>query len=380
MKFLNFLALFLLICSQAHSQQKYTLEAMRNVVDNNYNFWICTPPNYQKPDSSKTTLSNNADSSALAATADSTAAGIAINNDSAAVKAKLPLVVFLHGASLCGHDLYRVRRYGSLDAIKIGRDINAVILAPQNPGGSWQPNKISELMDWCRDNYDIDTNRIYVLGMSLGGYGTIDFCATYPEKVAAAMALCGGSSGKGSISNLGKLPLWIVHGTADRRVGIKCSKVIVNEMVANKNDSLLRYTWLPGGSHGAPCKLFYMNETYDWLFSHSLSDSTRRINEGFDLTMASLKGAYQGCNFHGDFLKVIDSNPTAGRSSYAGGSYSGGPLIDYSKCDVHVVRSGDVLVNIAKKYHVTVDQICRLNGISRTSTLRIGQKLRVRAK
>lgn len=55
-------------------------------------------------------------------------------------------------------------------------------------------------------NYAFDRNRVYVLGMSLGGYGTLDFVGTYPERVAAALALCGGCSLKDQ-SRLGEAPL-----------------------------------------------------------------------------------------------------------------------------------------------------------------------------
>ena len=326
--------------------QKYTLEAKRNVLENNYNYWVCTPPDYAAKNDS-------------------------VSSDS--VK-KFPLVVFLHGASLCGHNLNLVRRYGCLNAVQIGRDINAVIVAPQNPGGAWNPKKIAGIMDWTSENYNIDTNRIYVLGMSLGGYGTVDFCATYPEKVAAAMALCGGSSGKGEICNLGKLPFWIIHGTADRRVGINCSKSIVAELEASQNDSLLMYTWLQGGSHGALARLFYMEKTYEWLFSHSLSDSVKTVHRDFSVSMTDIKHAYEHINRSPERVKVIDPNPNT--CSY-NNAYKN---IDFSDCEVWTVRQGDILVNIARATRTTVDAICRLNGISRTSMLRIGQKLKIREK
>jgi len=340
MKFLSTLILSLIIGFQAVGQN-YTLEAKRGVLPGIYLYWVCTPPDYTIKDT--------------------------IETDS--VK-KFPLVVFLHGASLCGHDLYRVRRYGCLNAVQMGRDINAVIIAPQNPGGAWNPKKISDIMDWTTENYNIDTNRVYVLGMSLGGYGTIDFCATYPEKVSAAMALCGGSSGQGEISNLGKLPLWIIHGTADRRVGISCSKTIVSELEASQNDSLLMYTWLKGGSHSALAKLFYMDKTYEWLFSHSLADSVRQVNRDFSVEMSDLPHAYENLTRTQNRITVIDT------ASYAVRHY----VPDCPDCEIWVVKQGDVLVNIARATHTTVDNICRLNGITRTSTLRIGQKLRIRAK
>ncbi len=76
------------------------------------------------------------------------------------------------------------------------------------------------------EHYDVDTTRVYVIGMSLGGYGTLDFVGTYPQRVAAAMALCGGSTLK-DMSGLADVPFWIQHGTADRAVPVSQSKAVV---------------------------------------------------------------------------------------------------------------------------------------------------------
>lgn len=240
----------------ARTLEQGSTEAMRGVVPGNYNFWIFTPEGYEPQGRG------------------------------------LPLVIFLHGASLCGNNLDRVRRYGPLDAIKKGKVVPAVVLAPQNSGGAWSPSKINELLEWTEAHYAIDTTRIYVLGMSLGGYGTMDFVAAYPEKVAAAMALCGGCSVK-QPDGLGQVPLWIMHGTADRAVSISQSKRVVSYLQQTGHDQLLRYDWLPGASHGAPARLFYLQKTYDWLFSHSLHDTPRVVDRSFDIGMDDIRETYQ---------------------------------------------------------------------------------------
>lgn len=90
-----------LICSAQYD----LLSAKKGVIKGNYNFWVYTPEEYYY-------------------TQEST-----------------PLIFFLHGASLCGRDLNRVLRYGSIDAAKMGLMIPALIVAPQNPGGWWDPHK-----------------------------------------------------------------------------------------------------------------------------------------------------------------------------------------------------------------------------------------------
>lgn len=231
------------------------LRPVKDEIPGGYNFWVYTPIDYYY------TLENT------------------------------PVVIFLHGASLCGHDLNRVRRYGPLDAIVKGREIDALTIVPQNPGGAWSPKKIMQMLDWVKKNYQCDTTRVYVLGMSLGGFGTMDVCGTYPDRIAAGMALCGGTSLK-DVSGLGKLPFWIIHGTADRAVSISQSKAVVEKLQDSGNDSRLRYEWLVGGNHGTPSRIFYLKKTYDWLFSHSLLDKKRPVNKDIDIGMNDIHKAY----------------------------------------------------------------------------------------
>ena len=151
-----------------------------------------------------------------------------------------PVVMFLHGASLCSKDMNRSRRYGPLDAIVRGRQIDALVIVPQNPGGAWNPDKLNDILEWTKKNYAMDSTRVYVLGMSLGGYGTMDFAAAYPDKIAAAMALCGGCSAKDK-SGLGRLPLWIIHGTGDRAVSVKQSQVVVTRITRYQQRQTLTF-------------------------------------------------------------------------------------------------------------------------------------------
>ena len=235
------------------------LAAIRGEVEDGYDFWLYVPSDYSK-------------------TFD-----------------KTPVIIFLHGASLCGSDMNRSRRYGPLHALKMGRDIRAMIITPQNPGGAWNPRKINNILEWVEDNYPMDDSRVYVLGMSLGGYGTMDFCGTYHEKIAAGMALCGGCSLK-DVQGLGELPFWIIHGTGDRAVGVEQSKRVVRALQQADNDYMLRFDWLPGASHGALARIFYLEKTYQWLFSHSLRDKKRRVNMAIDISNADLKNAYDNMN------------------------------------------------------------------------------------
>lgn len=245
------LLLFLSLSSSAYD----FLRPVKGQIPNGYNFWVYTPLDYYY------SLENT------------------------------PVIIFLHGASLCGRDLNRVRHYGPLDAIVKGREIEALTIVPQNPGGAWSPQKVMQVLDWVKSHYECDTTRVYVMGMSLGGFGTMDVCGTYPDRIAAGMALCGGTS-LTDVSGLGKLPFWILHGTADRAVPIQRSKDVVQKLQDANTDSRLRYDWLKGGNHGTPARIFYLKKTYDWLFSHSLRDKGRPVNRNIDIGLPDIQRAY----------------------------------------------------------------------------------------
>ena len=117
------------------------------------------------------------------------------------------------------------------------------------------------------------------------------FYIFYPDRIAAGMALCGGTS-LHDVSGLGKLPFWIIHGTADRAVSIKQSEVVVDKLQNSSNDTRLRYNWLQGANHGTPARIFYLKKTYDWLFSHSLVDKDRPVNKDVSIDLSDIHKAY----------------------------------------------------------------------------------------
>ena len=353
----RFFLIFFLILSLSATAQ--TLTAHRNAVSNAYNFWVSTPVEYDS------------------------------------VGDSMPVILFLHGASLCGNNLERVRRYGPLHALAMGRTINAIIIAPQNPGGAWNPERVNHVVDWVFDHYRCDTNRFYVIGMSLGGYGTIDYSAAYSHRIAASVAMCGGGNPK-SYCGLNEMPLWIMHGTADRAVGISQSKKVIRAMIQCGDTSRLRFTSLAGVTHSGLARAFYLPELYEWLFQHRLDTPDRPVSRDYEFTPALLSQAYRNTNrkanrliIHSsderkssgkdskDDLPAITTQGADGQESVAvsdNDTNSGSPAVEY-----HTIRSGDTLGKIARQHNTTIQQLCRLNNnINTKTTLRIGRKLKVR--
>ena len=183
-----------------------------------------------------------------------------------AKKEKVPVIIFLHGRSLSGHDLSRVKRYGVLRAIERGKDLDAIVVAPQTANG-WDPDKVMEVLDKVEKDYPVDKERIYVCGMSMGGYGTIDVAGKYPDRIAAAVAICGGGSLKYAC-NLTKVPLWVQHGTNDRAVPASESKKIVNAIRSCNEGADVKLTLITGGTHGSVERLFHQQEIYKWMFGY----------------------------------------------------------------------------------------------------------------
>ncbi len=178
---------------------------------------------------------------------------------------KQPVLIFLHGKSLSGTDLNRVRRYGVLRAMDKGKKIPAIVVAPQLAKGSWNPDKVLEVLEYVKINYNVDESRIYVCGMSLGGYGTLHFAGKHADKITAAVAICGG----GNVSDgckLATIPLWIQHGDVDYIVPMSESKKVVEAIKKCDESADVTLTIIKGGNHGNVERLFHEDAMYDWLF------------------------------------------------------------------------------------------------------------------
>lgn len=181
---------------------------------------------------------------------------------------KLPLFLFLHGKSLSGKDIQRVKQYGVLRAIEKGRKIPAIVVAPQLASGSWNPEKVFELIEYLQKNYSIDEQRIYLCGISLGGYGTLHFAGKYPDKLTAAVAICGGGNEKDGC-RLATVPFWIQHGDVENIVPLSESQKMYDAIKKCNINADVTLTVIKGGNHGSVEGLFHQDELYEWLFNKS---------------------------------------------------------------------------------------------------------------
>lgn len=354
-----FALLLLLLCPLATTAHQ--LYAITNTTANGYNFWLYVPASYKDYRVERQ------------------------QNVEKKLPESLPIVVFLHGRSLSGTDLTKVRKYGTLDALHAGRKINAIVIAPQVKSGDWwRPNRVMSLINWVADNYDVDTSRIYVLGMSLGGYGALDFAAAYPKETAAAMAFCGGSTRKpADLARLNEVPLWIMHGTADNLVPVSESRRVQKAMKeANSDTPRLRYDEFVGAGHSLYARTFYTGEAYEWLFKHSTNDTMRPVDRTVQIPHSRLSNQpYRGLKFRSVPLNVVQKSVAVPETSKLKHTRS----VPQKKAEMaagnyHTIAAGDTLTKLAKMYNTTIKQLCEWNNITETSILKIGQKIVVKGE
>jgi predicted peptidase len=119
-----------------------------------------------------------------------------------------------------------------------------------------------------RENTDIDTSRVYVTGMSMGGFGTWDIICRRPDVFAAALPICGGGDVK-QASKIASLPIWTFHGNADRAVPVANSQDMVAALRAA--GSAVKYTEYDGKGHSIWNDVYADSAVLEWFFSQKKS-------------------------------------------------------------------------------------------------------------
>ena len=193
--------------------------------------------------------------------------------------AKWPLLLFLHGAGERGHDIELVKRHGPPKMAEKGEKFPFVIVSPQCPEESlWEIERdaLIALLDEVSETYRIDKSKIYVTGLSMGGVGTWDLAANYPNKFAAIAPICGGGNPKQAVQ-LTHTPIWAFHGAKDAVIPAEKSSEMVD--AANAAGGNAKLTIYPNANHDAWTETYQNPELYQWLLSHSKPASSSEANE-----------------------------------------------------------------------------------------------------
>jgi predicted peptidase len=186
---------------------------------------------------------------------------------------KFPLILFLHGAGERGDDLNLVKMHGPLKIVEQGKDMPFVILAPQCPEGRWWPEPwmietVYELLLEIKRNYRIDEERIYLTGLSMGGFGTWHLAISHPEEFAAIAPICGGGI-PWLACNIQHLPVWAFHGARDDVVSIEKSREMVKAL--QECDADVKFTVYPDATHDSWTQTYENPDLYSWFLKHKRS-------------------------------------------------------------------------------------------------------------
>ena len=201
---------------------------------------------------------------------------------------RFPLIVFLHGSGERGSDNEAQIKHISdlaLDPKNRGK-YPCYVLAPQcpkrelwaehNKDGTTIPKPtvplqltIELIEKICRD-FPIDKNRIYVTGLSMGGYGVWDLLARFPKKFAAAVPVCGGGDEK-SAASIKHVPIWAFHGAKDEIVSPRQSRTMIKALQDAGGSP--GYTEYPDIGHDSWVQTYREPHLLPWLFSQRLGGS-----------------------------------------------------------------------------------------------------------
>lgn len=183
----------------------------------------------------------------------------------------LPLIIYLHGSSRRGRALEKVKANGLPPLLDQKEDFEFAVASPQALSNHpwqrcWQPDDLVLLLDHLLATYHLDPNRVYLTGLSMGGYGTWATITKHPDRFAAAVPICGGGDPT-QAANIGKLPVWAFHGEDDRVVPIERSREMVSAIKTAKGKAKL--TAYPGVGHDSYTRTYANPELYAWLLRHA---------------------------------------------------------------------------------------------------------------
>jgi predicted peptidase len=182
-------------------------------------------------------------------------------------KVKFPLLVFLHGSGERGTDLEMVKNHSPF-TYQNAMKTDVAILAPQCPENTWwNTDEIYELIQSISTTYNVDKSRIYLTGLSMGGWGTWKLATEHPELFAAVAPVCGVTDVNiyKNVEVLKNTPVHIFHGALDDVVSPNMSIDIYQKLKkANPNCSL---TIFPNDNHNSWDSAYSDPKFYEWLFA-----------------------------------------------------------------------------------------------------------------
>jgi len=181
---------------------------------------------------------------------------------------KWPLLIFLHGSGESGNDIQKVKAHGPPQLIEQKKSFPFIVISPQSdvPNG-WDTDNLYRLLQQVKKTHRVDGQRIYLTGLSMGGFGTWALAMKHPEEFAAIAPICGG----GDTSNAWKLrniPVWCFHGVLDNVVPVAGSGNMVK--ATSRYNPNVRFTVYPDRNHNSWDTTYNSNDSlYNWLLAQT---------------------------------------------------------------------------------------------------------------
>ncbi len=190
-------------------------------------------------------------------------------------KARYPLLGYLHGGSQKGTDLNKLKAYGPPQLVDQGRDFPFIIASPQCPEGKyWSTDDwFAALYADLVARYRVDKRRVYVTGISMGGYGAWQAAADYPETFAAVVPLCGGLNDSAQVCRVKRIPVWTFHGTQDDVISIGETEKLVRGL--GRCNGRVTFTRLENEGHAIQY-LYERDDLYEWMLNQKKRRPARK--------------------------------------------------------------------------------------------------------
>lgn len=187
-----------------------------------------------------------------------------------------PLILFLHGAGERGEDGDIVRTQGLPAYIESGHDLPFIVVAPVCPPDQrWEyyRDDLIQLLDHITAAHNVDATRVYLTGLSMGGFGTWDLARLYPQRFAAIAPICGGLSWEidlhAAARVLKHMPTWAFHGERDDVVLPEQTTRIIDAIREQGGQPEL--TLYPDARHDSWTATYRDSHLYEWFLAHSLT-------------------------------------------------------------------------------------------------------------
>ena len=186
---------------------------------------------------------------------------------------KWPLIIFLHGAGERGTNLETLKKHGPPKLIAAGQNFEAIVASLQClPQQIWNPHGVKALTDELIKTLRVDADRVYLTGLSMGGFATWETALDYPDTYAAIVPICGGAGVRFVMAERIKhLPVWIFHGARDPVVEPSYSKKMFDALT--KVGGNVKLTMYPDAMHDSWTAAYNDPELWKWMFAQKRGGS-----------------------------------------------------------------------------------------------------------